>query len=298
MNFNYLQEFVTLAEIGKYHEAADTLFISQSSLSKHIQALERELGVPLFTRTTHRVILTEYGAALLPHASKMLEQDLHIKKDFQRLQRQSLKPVIVIGSSPAIPLYQMTNRISSFVKKQPCVVKILNHRASHLKDMVSHGFADFIILYDNGTMPEDEFTAIPYTSDCLAAVLPTGHKLARQHFVSLKELEGEIFIQTGKDPLQDTFLPQSRSIPDAFHLEIGFQTETVAQMLDMVSKGLGISLLGAQSVKHFGSSGIAVVPITPLIPLQVQLYYAKNIQPSRCTEELLSCLREAPRCGD
>ena len=48
MELSYIREFVVLAETGNYLEAADTLFIAQSSLSRHIKSIEMDLGAPLF----------------------------------------------------------------------------------------------------------------------------------------------------------------------------------------------------------------------------------------------------------
>ena len=59
MNTNWLREFVVLADTCSYAEAAARLFMGQSSLSKHIKALEEELG-----RTIHTSPLTQYNGAL------------------------------------------------------------------------------------------------------------------------------------------------------------------------------------------------------------------------------------------
>lgn len=75
MEVQYVREFLTLVKYGNYLAAADELFISQSTLSKHIFALEKELGLSLLNRTTRKVQLNQYGAAFLPYAQKMVEAD-------------------------------------------------------------------------------------------------------------------------------------------------------------------------------------------------------------------------------
>lgn len=62
MNIEHLIEFTHLAEVGNFMIASDDMNISQSSLSKHIKSLEKELGISLFLRTTRRVNLTEDGS--------------------------------------------------------------------------------------------------------------------------------------------------------------------------------------------------------------------------------------------
>lgn len=61
MEIDYIREFVTLADVGNYMEAADILFISQSTLSRHIKSIEEDLGAPLFDRTTRKVVINDFG---------------------------------------------------------------------------------------------------------------------------------------------------------------------------------------------------------------------------------------------
>lgn len=293
MNFTYLHEFVTLADIGKYHEAADALYISQSSLSKHIQALERELGVSLFQRTTHKVLLTEFGAALLPHANKILEQQVFIEQEFQRLKHRAGKPLIVIGSTPVIPLYQLSNLISVFAKQNPCEVRIINQSASHLRSMLLQGICDFTVMYNAGVETSNELSTFPYTTDQLAVILPKTHRLAKQSTISLEQLEHETFVEVTKDPIAQTFLSGLPFSGRKLCPEIGFRVETVHQMMDLVSRGLAISFLGAQSVKHFFPNEIVTIPISPVIPLQVTIFYSKNAELRPGTQELFSFWQHA-----
>ena len=72
MDLEAVRTFVGVADTGRFQAAADDLDISQQAASKRIAALERELGVPLFTRTAGGARLTVDGQALLPHARELL----------------------------------------------------------------------------------------------------------------------------------------------------------------------------------------------------------------------------------
>ena len=74
MNTGRLYEFLVLARLLSFSKAADALYISQSVLSKHIQELEKELGCPVLTRTTHGVALTEAGRVLVKEAPGLINK--------------------------------------------------------------------------------------------------------------------------------------------------------------------------------------------------------------------------------
>lgn len=73
MNFNQLRYFVAIVKHGSFWSAALEEYISQSSLSKQIKALETELGVVLFNRTGNKITLTEAGQCFYDYALQLLE---------------------------------------------------------------------------------------------------------------------------------------------------------------------------------------------------------------------------------
>ncbi|MET7597906.1 LysR family transcriptional regulator [Streptomyces sp. NPDC005481] len=72
MDLDTVRTFVAAAEAGRFQEAAAELAVTQQAVSKRIAALERDLGVPLFTRTPRGAELTIDGQAFLPHARELL----------------------------------------------------------------------------------------------------------------------------------------------------------------------------------------------------------------------------------
>ncbi len=74
MELRHLRYFVTVAEESHFGRAAARLHVTQSNLSTQVQALEREVGGPVFRRTSRRVELTEAGALLLVEARRVLAQ--------------------------------------------------------------------------------------------------------------------------------------------------------------------------------------------------------------------------------
>jgi DNA-binding transcriptional LysR family regulator len=72
VDLDAVRTFVAVTEAGRFSDAADDLSVTQQAVSKRVAALEKDLGVRLFTRTARGVQLTIDGQALLPHARELL----------------------------------------------------------------------------------------------------------------------------------------------------------------------------------------------------------------------------------
>lgn len=78
MEIRQLRSFLAVADTLNFSRAAQSLFLSQSALSRQIMDLEKEIGLPLFERNTRRVELTEAGQLLLTRARELMEQWDHL----------------------------------------------------------------------------------------------------------------------------------------------------------------------------------------------------------------------------
>lgn len=79
MDLEQLRHFIAAAEAGSFSAAARNLYISHSTVCRSVSALEEELGVRLFERSSRDFRLTEAGEALLPQAHGLLDAAEEIK---------------------------------------------------------------------------------------------------------------------------------------------------------------------------------------------------------------------------
>ena len=85
MEIRQLRSFVAVADTLNFSRAADSLYLSQPALTRQIQELERELGVPLIIRTTRRVELTTAGEELRHRAKDLISRMEKIPPEVKKL---------------------------------------------------------------------------------------------------------------------------------------------------------------------------------------------------------------------
>lgn len=116
MDINSFREFVVLADTGNYMVAADKLYLTQSTLSRHIQSFEKDLGAPVFERTTRKVTLNEYGQIMLPYARQITSiQDEYSVAIYNqiRIDHDNIR----IGTIPMMVSYGITDALAEFRKR-------------------------------------------------------------------------------------------------------------------------------------------------------------------------------------
>lgn len=110
MNLRHLRAFATVAELGSFGRAADRLCLSQPALSRQIQALEADLGMPLFDRTGRQVRLTAEGEDLLRHGRRLLA-DLDALGERARALKGGEAGILRVGATPQV----IENLLASFL---------------------------------------------------------------------------------------------------------------------------------------------------------------------------------------
>src|SRR5262245_24673733 len=103
MELYQLRTFIAVAEEGHLTRAAEKLFTSQPAVSTHIRALEDELGVQLFERSSKGMSLTPNGTALMEHARRIVDAARNFKTQAESLKEEvSGELVFGLNNGPEI----------------------------------------------------------------------------------------------------------------------------------------------------------------------------------------------------
>lgn len=283
MNISYLREFTTLAETKNYWEAAEQLYMNQSTLSKHIKIMEAELDVQLFDRSTRRVELTKYGIALLPYAQSIIHQESEYSSLLLQMKNQE-NGLLVIGSIPVMAQYGIVDQLSVFQKSHPeSNINIIEEDPQNLVSLLRSKKCELIFLRESkldfvhNFMEDSELVRIPFVRDHLVALLPEQHPLSQKKGLTLPELRNENFCMIKEGTfMHDLCMKACHGA--GFTPKIAFTSHRIDSIIEMVAAGDRIALLMDRHVHylkntHILTSRCVTVDIAPKIYTQISLCY-------------------------
>ena len=269
MDISYIREFVMLADCLNFSEAAERLFISQSSLSKHIRSLEREMGTALFDRTTRSIRLSAAGEVYLPYARKIaaLCSESEIAMD-DLLRRSSTSLTIAVMQNPQY--YNLTKYMTGFRLAHPDLsFSMVEADELVLYEMFQKKTVNIFPTYSNFAGAGD-YAFMPMEKSAVVALLRRDHPLAGAGSVTLGQLGGErLLLPTRGGSLSDLILSAFRK--ERVEPHIVYEGSSLG-CVDLVKAGMGVSLHAREfTVALALDPDVAAVPIEPALTFQYGL---------------------------
>lgn len=262
MEIDILREIVMLAEKRSYAAAADALFISTSSLSRHVSALEQQLGVPLFLRTSRNVQLSRYGEMLLPYAHKLIQAEDEYMEKLDRVKRSD-GAGLRVGAYFGLSAIGMMTQIAKFVSEnRDLSLEMQAVENDRLLDPLRKGRYDLVIMQETGPTARDEFSRLTVAVDTLVVVLPEDHVLARAERVRLSQLREETFLMQNMPRVPHDIAMEAFQRAGYAPKQVPLQVSGVGN-LELVAQGMGIALTQASIARHQHYPGVALIPLDP-----------------------------------
>lgn len=239
-----LQHFVAVAEEHHFTRAAARSHLSQSALSASIRSLERELGTPLFVRTTRRVELTPAGQALVDHARLILDTAAAAREVATALDGR-LGGTLDVGGIPTGAVLNQAKLLADFRSRHPYVR--LNYRTGtspELLEDLRSGQLDVAIISVPHALPVG-CEVRPLASVPMKLICRPDHPLAGQAIVDMARLERETFIGGAPHSVNDDAIQRVKARRAADHRdpEVSIRANDVRSILELVAYGLGVALL-------------------------------------------------------
>lgn len=241
MELQHLRYVIAVAEEASFTRAAARCFVVQSALSHQIKALEMELGVTLFARSSRRVELTAAGEAFLPAARASLAAAERAAADAVAATGQ-VRGRLGVGVIPTVTAVDVPAGLKAFHRAHPQVLISLRVAGSdELEAAVSHGRLDVCLL---GLPEKREPRGVAWRhlgTDALVTVVSREHHLAGRSQVRLNDLAHETFADfpAGTPGRAQSDLAFAAA---GIQREVSFEVVTEL-MIDLVRQNLAITLL-------------------------------------------------------
>ena len=189
MELRVLNYFLTIAREENFTRAARQLHVTQPTLSRQIADLEQELGVKLFVRSNHNIILTEDGMILKRRAQEILSLADKTKRDF--LQKdEALSGTISIGSGEFRSTEYLAKIIAGFRRKYPNVTyEIYSGNANNIRDYIERGHLDIGLMSEPIDMRKYNFVNMPIKEQW-GLFAPVDSPLSEKESISPEDLKG------------------------------------------------------------------------------------------------------------
>src|SRR3990170_7458778 len=191
MNYYHLQVFYTVAKRLSYSRAAEELYISQPAVSRHVHALEKDMGSKLLGQIGNRVYLTDAGRIVFDYAQKVfaLTEEAHrALAELEGVERGYLR----LGASSTPGIYLLPPVVALFRERYPGVdISLYIGNSQQIEGRVLKNELDLGFV---GARFLPELQVQLFVHDQLVLVVPAGHPFAEREPVSPQDVEREPFI--------------------------------------------------------------------------------------------------------
>lgn len=288
MELRQLKYFIKTAQTLNFSEAARSLYITQSTLSQQIKALEDELGCPLFERNSHNVSLTESGEIMVPLVKQILHDAEVCKSQIMDLQ-ELITGTLNIGATFSFsPLVKET--IKDFISRYPGVrLNVINRSMEELMEMLRRREVDFVLAFKPDTL-FDEIESQVLFEDRLSVIMSKNHPLAACESISPDEIKRHPLAIPAKGL-------QARNMIDKYFnfssgdFSVSLEVNSVYNLLEVVESSKLITILSEATIRD--RSTLKAIPLELPDKMQGCVHTLKKTYHKRSAEEFIKMLSES-----
>lgn len=286
MELRVLNYFLMVAREENITKAASLLHLTQPTLSRQLMQLEEELGVQLFTRSKHRIVLTDDGMLLRRRAEELVSLAEKTKEELQQQQKE-LSGKICIGSGELQSSQFLAQLIFAFRQKHPLVqFELYSGHSDNIKERIEQGLLDVGLLQEPVDISKYDFLRTPM-KEKWGVLVSEDCPLAQKEAVTPKDL--------AQAPL---ILPQRESVVN----ELSHWFGEYAHQIHAVATGNLEYNLAILARNHLGCviavkldcqfDGVKFIPLSPKLESGTVLVWKKNTVFSPATTAFLQEAKE------
>jgi len=193
MDFKQLESFIEVIKLKSFSKAAEKLYLTQPTITNHIQILEKEIGTLLINRSNKELNPTEAGLILYKHALDVLNIRIQAELELNKYTH-SIEGNLEINSSSVPKQYILPPLLTEFLKEHSDVTFSINNLDSEsIAKQITNGYIDFGIT--GAKYPSSSLKYLKLMEDELVVIMPNSLEYKKY---SEKEIS---FNQLSKFPL-------------------------------------------------------------------------------------------------
>ncbi len=286
VELRHLRYFLMIAREGTISGAAAALHVSQPSLSRQMQELERELGCRLFERGSRHVTLTEPGLRLRRRAEEIVDLVGRTEDEF-RVSANTLAGEVRLGGGETPAMGLVADVMAEFVDAYPLVrFSIFSGNAESVSERLDNGLIDFGVFVGDVDLSRSEFLKLP-ASNRWGAFVREDDPLAALASVTPADLASRSLIlseQAGRE-MGAWF---HRDLED---LDVVATYNLLYNAVMLARRGIGVVVSLEGIVDTGEGSGLAFRPLEPAIAADVFIAWKRYQAFSPAAEAFLAAIR-------
>ena len=290
-----VQAFIAIADQGSFRKAADTLYITQTALTRRLQNLESFLGVTLVERTTRSVAVTRIGRDFLPQCRRLLS-DLAAALTEIRETGKALRGDVSIACVPTAGIQYLPRIIRQYSARYPNNrIKILDHASSGVAAAVLRREAEFGI---NIAGPRDaELASEALLRDRFVLICREDHPLASAKSLPWRRLQPYPLILAGADSSNRPLLELALG-PSQLALQSFYEVQRSSTAVGLVAAGVAAAVVPRLAIQPGAYPTLRVVALTaPVVSRTLVLISRRNARLSPAAQALHDMIRAHPGAG-
>lgn len=285
MDIRVLRYFLAVAREESISGAAESLHLSQPTLSRQLSDLEEEIGKTLFIRGSRRITLTEHGTLLRKRAGEIIDLMEKTTKELTASE-ESIAGDIYIGAGETEAVHYLTRSARRLQEQYPEVhFHIASGDTVDVTEQLDKGLIDFGLLF--GVIDEKKYSSVALPAyDIWGIIMLRDDPLAQKEFVTAADMAGKPLIVSRGAPEPGSLFGQviSNHVVGSYSLVYNGSL--------MVADGLGYMLCLDKILNVTGDSPLCFRPLMPEIKAHMSVVWKKYQVFSKASQAFLNALKE------
>lgn len=293
MEIRVLRYFLTVAREGSITRAANFLHLTQPTLSRQLQDLEKELGQKLFVRGSHNISLTPEGMILRKRAEEIVDMVDKTESVFRSIS-DTVSGDVYIGGGETESMKYIAEVVKNMQDEYPAIkYHLYSGNAEDVTERLDKGLLDFGILIQPTDLSKYEYITLP-SKDVWGVLMKKNSTLASKEEIKLDDLYGLPLICSRqvvrRTSVKNDFLEWFGGNFEKMNVVATYNLVYNARI--MVEEGIGYALTLDKLVNTMHTSNIVFRPLSPKLESGLDIVWKKYQIFSPAANLFLSKLRE------